>query len=121
MKQITAHFFATEAGKEPVRDWLVKLGDPDKRTIGEDLKAVEFGWPRNYHPPTLVKNLDGPIWEVRSYVSDKRIARVLFAVLGSKMLLLHGLIKKTQKTPKPDLDLARDRLKQYQRGDTDGT
>lgn len=121
MKKITAHFFATDAGAEPVRDWLSKLEDPDKRTIGEDLKAIEFGWPRDYHPPTLVKRLDGSIWESRSHVSDKRIARVLFAVLGPKMILLHGFIKKTRKTPKSDLDLARNRLKQYQRGMAHGT
>lgn len=121
MKRITAHFFATDAGAEPVRDWLRGLGDPDKRTIGEDLKAIEFGWPRDYRPPTLVKSLDSSIWESRSNVSDKRIARVLFVVLGSRMILLHGFIKKTKKTPKPDLDLARSRLKQYQRGIAHGT
>jgi phage-related protein len=93
---------------------LIGLGNPDKRIIGEDIKAIEFGWPRDYHPQSLVKNLDGPVSEVRSNISDKRIARVLFAVIGSKMILLHGFIKKTQKTPKQDLDLAKARLKQYQ-------
>lgn len=115
MKRISAFFFATEGGSEPVREWLITLGNPDKRTIGEDIKAVEFGWPRDYHPPSLVKNLDGAVCEVRSNISDKRIARVLFAVIGSEMILLHGFIKKSQKTPKQDLDLAKDRLKQYQR------
>lgn len=118
MKKITVYFFATETGVEPVRDWLLTLDDSDKRTIGEDLKAIEFGWPRGYHPPTLVKKLDGAICEVRSNISNKRIARVLFAVLGSKMILLHGFIKKTQATPKADLALARSRLRQYQRGAT---
>lgn len=115
MKRISAFFFATESGAEPVREWLVDLGNPDKRTIGEDIKAVEFGWPRDYRPPSLVKSLDGPICEVRSSISDKRIARVLFAVIGSEMILLHGFIKKSQKTPRQDLDLAKVRLKQYQR------
>jgi phage-related protein len=40
-----------------------------------------------------------------------RIARVLFAVEGDVMVLLHGFIKKQQKTPKAELDLAKQRWK----------
>jgi phage-related protein len=46
---------------------------------------------------------------------NNRIARVLFALEGKTMILLHGFIKKQQATPKPDLDLARDRLKHLRR------
>ena len=46
---------------------------------------------------------------------DNRIARILFALEGSTMVLLHGFIKKQQATPKPDLELAKDRLKQLKR------
>lgn len=62
----------------------------------------------------LVDHLGGDIWEVRIKL-DRRIARVLFATEGRTMILLHGFIKKEQKTPKPDLDLAKDRLKQLRR------
>ncbi|MCK6384495.1 MAG: type II toxin-antitoxin system RelE/ParE family toxin [Rhodocyclaceae bacterium] len=62
----------------------------------------------------LVDHLTGDIWEVRIRL-DNRIARVLFALDGQIMVLLHGFIKKQQATPKPDLDLARDRLKQLRR------
>jgi len=62
----------------------------------------------------LVDNLSGDIWEVRIRL-DNRIARVLFALEGQTMVLLHGFIKKQQATPKPDLDLAKDRLKQLKR------
>ncbi len=92
------------------------LGDPDKKIIGQDIKSIEFGWPRDYQPPTLVKNLHGKVNEVRSNISDGRIARVLFAVIDQKMVLLHGFVKKSQKTPKADLDLAKSRLRDYERG-----
>jgi phage-related protein len=46
------------------------------------------------------------LWEVRSHVSDGRIARVIFHISGGEMILLHGFIKKTQQTPRQDLDLA---------------
>ena len=47
-------------------------------------------------------------WEIRCRL-DKRIARVLFAVKGKQMVLLHGFIKKSQKTPQADLQLAKER------------
>ena len=83
----------------------------DRKTIGEDIKTVQFGWPLGM---PLVDHLGGDIWEVRIRL-DNRIARVLFALDGKIMVLLHGFIKKQQTTPKPDLDLARERLKQLRR------
>jgi len=63
----------------------------------------------------LVGHLGGGLWEVRTRL-DNRIARVLFALDGSTMVLLHGFIKKQQATPKPDLDLAKERMKELKRG-----
>jgi len=100
-------FFATEADGEPVREWLKGLSAQDKKTIGEDIKTVQFGWPLGM---PLVGHVEGDIWEVRIKL-DNRIARILFAIEHHTMILLHGFIKKTQKTPKPEIDLAKQRLK----------
>ena len=108
---LEVRFFKTEADSEPVRDWLKSLLAPEKKAIGEDIKTVQFGWPLGM---PLVDHVDGDIWEVRTRL-DTRIARVLFAMDGGVMVLLHGFIKKQQKTPKPDLDLAKERLKQLRR------
>lgn len=108
---LEVRFFRTESGAEPVREWLRDLAAPDKKAIGEDIKTVQFGWPLGM---PLVDHLDGDIWEVRIRL-DRRIARVLFASEDGLMILLHGFIKKDQKTPKPELDLAKDRLKQLRR------
>lgn len=108
---LEVRFFKTDADSEPVRDWLKSLSASDKKAIGEDIKTVQFGWPLGM---PLVDHVDGDIWEVRIRL-DTRIARVLFAMDGGVMVLLHGFIKKQQKTPKPDLDLAKDRLKQLRR------
>lgn len=78
---------------------------------GEDIKTVQFGWPLGM---PLVAHLESGIWEVRTRLSN-RIARVLFVLDGDVMVLLHGFIKKEQKTPKPELDLAKDRLKLLKR------
>lgn len=94
-----------------MREWLKDLPAVERKAIGEDIKTVQFGWPLGM---PLVDHIDGDIWEVRIRLST-RIARVLFALEGDTMVLLHGFIKKTQQAPKPEVDLARDRLKQLRR------
>jgi phage-related protein len=100
-------FFQTAAGAEPVRGWLKNLPAADRKTIGADIKTVQFGWPLGM---PLVRHLGGDIWEVRIRL-ENRIARVLFALDADVMVLLHAFIKKDQKTPTADLELAKDRLK----------
>lgn len=62
----------------------------------------------------LVKHMGAGLWEVRIRL-DNRIARVLFVLSGSTMVLLHGFIKKQQKTPKDELELAHERYKESNR------
>ena len=108
---LDVRFFCTDAGAEPVREWLKDLPAIDRKTIGEDVKTVQFGWPLGM---PLVDHLGGDIWEVRIRLNN-RIARILFAIDGQTMVLLHGFIKKQQKTPGPELDLAKARLKLLKR------
>ena len=102
-------FFRTESGAEPVRKWLKSLTDLHKKAIGEDIKTIQFGWPLGM---PLVEKIAPGLWEVRSKVPD-RITRILFAVDGQTMILLHGFIKKTRKIPQAELITARSRLRQY--------
>ncbi len=99
-------FFKSLSGNEPVREWLKSLPIEDKKIIGEDIKTVQFGWPLGM---PLVRKLEAKLWEVRITLRN-RIARILFTVEGNQMVLLHGYIKKSQKTPPEDLNLARERL-----------
>lgn len=104
---LVVRFFREASGAEPVRVWLKALSKDEMREIGTDIKTVQFGWPLGM---PLVRHVEGGIWEVRTRLAT-RTARVLFVLEGSTMVLLHGFIKKDPKTPKPDLDLARQRLK----------
>ena len=106
--RLNAVFYATSNGNEPVREWLKSLPKQDRRAIGEDIAYVQFKWPIG---KPRVDHLRGAIWEVRTSLGN-RIARTLFAVDDGTMLLLHGFIKKTKKTPKQDLDLALKRMKE---------
>jgi len=114
-KRVPAIFFRTEAGGEPVREWLKALPLPDdRRRIGYDIQTVEFGWPLGM--PACRPLRDG-INEVRTDLTQKRIARVLFYIdkLG-RMVLLHGFIKKARRTPVEDLNLAHSNKRQHERG-----
>ena len=104
---MNASFFSSVSGNEPVREWLKALSATDRRIMGEDIKTVQFGWPIGM---PLVRHLDGGIWEIRVKL-ENRIARILFCLEGSTMVILHGFIKKQHATPKQDLDLAKERLK----------
>jgi phage-related protein len=102
-------FFKTEAGNEPVREWLKDLPKEDCKVIGTDILTAQYAWPVG---KPLVDNLGDGIWEVRSRL-DNRIARTLFAVVDEEIVLLHGFIKKQQRTPPDELELAKKRKKQY--------
>jgi len=113
-KRIPAVFYRTQAGGEPVREWLKALSPEDRKRIGEDMKTVEFGWPMGM---PACRPLGEGVYEVRTSLARNRIARVLFYVdKKGRMVLLHGFIKKTRKTPNEDLKLARLNKNKHQRG-----
>src|SRR4051794_19793049 len=99
-------FFHNPSGREPVREWLKGMDKEDRIAIGEDIKLVQFRWPLGM---PLVRKLEADLWEVRSHLNDGRIARVFFTVRRTEMVLLHGFIKKSQKTPSHEMALAQGR------------
>ena len=109
LKKLPAAFYSTPGGNEPVRERLLDLDTESRRIVGKDIATVESGWPVGM---PLTKSLGGGLLEVRSKITDGRIARVIFVDHDGWMVLLHGFVKKSQKTPKPDLALARKRAKE---------
>jgi phage-related protein len=108
-KKLVVHFYRSKTGAELVRDWLKELPVDDRRILGRDLRLVELGWPVGM---PLCRPLGGGLWELRSRLSGNRIARVMFCAAHTRMVLLHGFIKKTQKIPPAELELARTRQKE---------
>jgi phage-related protein len=108
LKRLPARFYRSDSGREPVREWLKGLEPEDRKVIGEDIKDVEFSWPIGM---PLVRSFGCGLWEVRSSLLHGRIARVIFCIERECMALLHGFIKKTQKTPQHDIDLGLKRKK----------
>lgn len=114
-RKISAVFYRSASGDEPVREWLKALDKADRQVIGEDIAYVQYKWPIG---KPRVDHLRGSIWEVRSKIGN-RIARVLFAVEGTELILLHAFIKKTQQTNPNDIELASKRLKEWKNGQED--
>jgi len=107
-KRLPAHFYRSNSGREPVREWLKGLELEDRKAIGEDIKDVEFSWPIGL---PLVRSLGKELWEVRSSLRRGRIARTIFCIADQQMVLLNGFIKKTQKIPQGEIELALKRKK----------
>ncbi|MEY3139784.1 MAG: hypothetical protein RL298_525 [Pseudomonadota bacterium] len=109
--KLQVFFYRNSLGNEPVKEWLKKLQPEERKTIGEEIKLVQLGWPIGM---PLVRNLRGGLWEIRIRLVN-RIARVVFAMFDGNIVLLHGFIKKQQETPKTDLQLSITRLKSLQK------
>lgn len=103
-------FFRYDAGREPVKEWLRDLPKEDRKTIGEDIKLVQFRWPLGM---PLVRKMESNLWKVRTRLSGGRSARFFFTARQGEMVLLHGYFKKSDKTPTEEMNLARARRDQW--------
>ena len=112
-QKINLVFYATGAGNEPVRDWLAGLETENRRAIGLDLMRVQYAWPIGM---PLVRPMGGGLFEVRTSLQNKTIARVLFCFHEGELFALHGFIKKARRTPKAELELARKRKAEIDNG-----
>jgi phage-related protein len=110
-RKIPVVFYRTRGGSEIVRDWLRALDERDRNAIGLDLMRIQFRWPVGM---PLCRAMGDGLWEVRTSLPSNRISRVLFCVVKERILVLHGFIKKTQKTPDEELALARKRKKEFE-------
>ena len=106
---LRVRFFREESGREIVREWLKAFPTQERRKIGADIRSIQFRWPVGL---PWARPMGEGMWEVRSNLRD-RIARILFIIEGGEMILLHGIIKKTEKTPPSDLALARAKARKF--------
>jgi phage-related protein len=102
-------FWRSGSGREPVREWLKEMLIKDRRVVGRDLRRLQYGWPLGM---PLVRPLPDGLWELRSSLPSRREARMLFVANEHMIVVLHGFIKKTQKTPPQEIKVAQRRLKE---------
>ncbi len=111
-QKIPLIFFCTDAGSEPVREWLKRLPEAERQSIGKDLSRAQWRWPVGM---PLCRLLGNGLWEIRTDLPTKRTARVLLCFYRGHLVALHGFMKKTRTTPDEDLALARKRQKELER------
>lgn len=111
LRKIPVVFYRTASGVEIVRDWLRTLPAPDRHAIGQDLMRVQYRWPVGM---PLCRPMGDGLWEVRSQLPSHRTARLLFGLLEGRLVVFHGFIKRTQKTPAAELALARRRRREFE-------
>lgn len=111
-ERIPVAFYRSKTGAEPVREWLRALPAEDRKSIGTDLKRVQEQWPVGM---PVCRPLHGGLWEVRTALTGKRIARTIIFFHEGAAVVVHAFVKKTQKTPPAELTLARERMKDVKR------
>lgn len=89
-----------------MREWLMGLLKSERQAVGKDLSRAQWRWPVGM---PLCRPMGAGLWEIRTDLPTKRIARVLFCFYREHLVALHGFIKKTRVTPDDELALARKR------------
>lgn len=116
VRRISAEFYRTDAGNEPVRDFLKSLGRPSSIEMGSDISLVERGCKLGKPWVDQLRRATGsgsePIYEVRHTVAGLEY-RTLFFVYGSRMILTHCFQKTSQRTPVHEIDVAWARMKKW--------
>ena len=103
-------FYETERGNSPVEDYLAGQEDATKALLWEKIEAFCEEFPNVQ--TVSIKHLRSKIWEIRVADARGKQHRLLYAVIGSDLVLLHAFLKKVQKTPPDDLALAERRIRQ---------
>lgn len=100
-----ARFYKTPTDREIVLEWIRTFSKEDQKTLGRDLQKVQFGFPLGL---PLCRALGQGLWEIRSTLSDRVETRMIFYFDSplQAVVVLHGFVKKTRKTPKTEIDIA---------------
>lgn len=100
-------FFLNQRGDYPVKDFIEKLEKPIYVKILQSIHLIESNG--IFIKPPYVKKIQDNIWELR--ISKKIQVRIFYCFYKNAFYLLHAFIKKSQKTPRNELKIALDRVK----------
>lgn len=105
MEEFEIIFYDKPDGTEPAKDFILSLDDKMKAKVLSLLELLSVNGSK-FREPYSKHIVDG-IFELRAKVGSN-ISRVFyFFVIGKKIIITNGFIKKTQKTPKSEIELAK--------------
>jgi len=104
-------------GKTPVLEFILSLDAKQQAKIYREIDLLEkFGNELHYpHVDTIKGKKYDNLWELRIELASNIFRVFYFLPENNKVILLHGIVKKKQKTPKKELDIALERMKEYLR------
>jgi phage-related protein len=111
-QKIPLIFFRSRTGTEAVREWLRELPEDERQAVGKDLLRARWRW---HVGMPLCRPMGNGLWEIRTDLPTKRMARLILCLYREHLVALHGFIKKARATPDEDLALARKRQKELMR------
>lgn len=105
-------FYTDNRGHSPIKAFLLELKKTNNPLAEQTFKGLEKLKNSAYHREPLSKHIEAGLWELRIRAGTD-ILRILYTFeKGRIIILLHVFIKKKQKTPKGELEIARKRLKE---------
>lgn len=108
-------YYSGGSSKSPIEEFLLELKRSGSPLAEQTLKGLEKLKNRTYHKEPLSKYLEAGLWELRIRAGTD-ILRIIYTFSkGRIIILLHVFIKKQQKTPAIELEIARKRLKEVKR------
>lgn len=107
----TIEFYLEEDGKSPVVAFLDSLDPKTRARFRWSMEQLRL---RNVRArPPLVRHLEGDLWELREESRTNTFRIVYFFFVGRRIVLLHGFQKKTQQTPRRELEIAKRRYREF--------
>jgi len=104
-------FFVDGKGSSPIREFLQSL---DLKTQARFMWSIEQLRVRNVRAQEpLVRHLEGKLWELREESSTNIYRLLYFFFSGRRIVFVHGFQKKTQKTPRHEIEIALQRLDSF--------
>lgn len=105
-------FYRDYKNNSPIEKFILGLGKNNKVLAAKTIQGIEKLRNRAYHKEPLSKHLEQGLWELRIKVGTD-ILRIIYTFnKGRVIILLHVFVKKQQKIPKDELEIARKRLKE---------
>ncbi len=108
-------YYKDNSGNSPIEEFLLELKRSNNPLAEQALKGLEKLKKRVYHKEPLSKYLELGLWELRIKAGSNILRTIYTFEKGQIIILLHIFIKKQQKTPARELEIARNRLKQLKR------
>lgn len=98
-------FYETTSGEQPARDFLLSLDKKMRAKMADMISILEDNGYELREPYS--RHLSEGIFELRAKVGSDITRVMYFFYVDRRIILTNGFVKKTQKTPRAELERAK--------------